>query len=406
MTHTLISFLGRGNPDKGKRYRKATYSFGPDQRQITEFFGLGLVRQIKPDRLMILGTTGSMWDVLLFSLGLGAEHDDALLALTESADADRTTQEELDSLVPVVSERLGLTVILRLIPYGRDLTEQLNILTIMASHLKPGHQASLDVTHGLRHLPMLAQLSALYLRSAVKVDIQGIYYGALDMTQDGLTPVMNLSGLLRIADWVGALHTFDKDGDYGAFADLMEQDGLPGEKANHLRRAAFRERTSNAWEARTDLRNLDVVLESGLPGVSALFADQLRDRICWYKGQDLQSWQRELALEYLQRGDYIRSTIYAFESFVTSLVDPEQGEQVWNYEDRQKAREEYRDGLRGKQSLKKDYNLLSALRNGLAHGTRSMDEKLGKKVERIMSNPESLRDELQRLIKKLLNHRG
>jgi CRISPR-associated Csx2 family protein len=174
VTHTLISFLGRGNPDRGKRYRQATYEFGAGQRQTTEFFGLGLTRQVQPDRLLILGTTGSMWDVLLFSLGLDQEHDEALLALTESADADRTTQEELDRLIPVVSERLGLQVTLRLIPYGRDTGEQVEISQRMARDMAEGDAVTLDVTHGLRHLPMLAQMSALYLRRVKGVEVRGL----------------------------------------------------------------------------------------------------------------------------------------------------------------------------------------------------------------------------------------
>jgi CRISPR-associated Csx2 family protein len=234
LTHTLISFLGRGNPDKGKRYRRATYEFDAGQRQTTEFFGLGLTRQIRPDRLLILGTTGSMWDVLLFSLGLGQEHDEALLALTESADADRTTQEELDRLTSVVSEQLGLPVTLRLIPYGWDTDEQVGILQRMALDIAEGDAVTLDVTHGLRHLPMLAQMSALYLRRVKNVEVRGLYYGALDMTRDGVTPVMNLRGLLDIADWTGAVQSFDKDGDYGAFADRLDQDGLASVDTNTI----------------------------------------------------------------------------------------------------------------------------------------------------------------------------
>ncbi len=401
MTHTLISFLGRGNPDRGKRYRQATYEFAPGQQQTTEFFGLGLLQQIQPDRLLILGTTGSMWDVLLFSLGLGQEYDEALLALTESADADRTTQEELDGLTTVVSARLGLPVTLRLIPYGRDTGEQVEILQRMALDLAEGDAVTLDVTHGLRHLPMLAQMSALYLRRVKNVEARGLYYGALDMTRNGLTPVMNLAGLLRIAEWVGALNTFDKDGDYGAFADLMEQDGVSTHQANYLRRAAFRERTSNAWEARADLRNLDAVLDSGLPGMSALFADQLKTRIRWHKGQDLLAWQRELALEYLGRSDYIRSTIYAFEGFVTSLIDDKK-ERFWDFQDRDRVRKEYQSGLRGKKLLFGDYFLLKGLRNALAHGTRPDDSKIRHKVESALSDSKLLQEELRRLIKKLL----
>ncbi len=399
MTHTLISFLGRGNPpDKGKRYRKATYNFGPGQRHTTEFFGLGLARQIKPDRLLILGTTGSMWDVLLFSLGLGQEHDEALLALTESADADRTTQQELDHLVPMVSERLKLPVKLGLIPYGRDLTEQLDILTIMASHFAPGQKASLDVTHGLRHLPMLAQLSALYLRSAVKVDIQGIYYGALDMTQDGLTPVMNLSGLLRIADWVGALHTFDKDGDYSVFANLLEQDGLPGAKANHLRRAAFLERTTNTRDARRELANFGVVLQQSLPGIGSLFADSLTHRTQWSRNHDLYAQQRIMAETYLEKRDYIRTAIFAYEAFITSLM--KQTEDVGDYRQRNKASDEYEKDLRDNQRrpFTQDYWLLKNLRNNLAHGNEPADNR----IQAIVTDEQRLRDELQRLIKSLL----
>ena len=48
------------------------------------------------------------------------------------------------------------------------------------------------------------------------------YYGALDMTRDAVTPVMNLRGLLDIADWTaGQSNLSDKDGDYSVFAPLM-----------------------------------------------------------------------------------------------------------------------------------------------------------------------------------------
>jgi hypothetical protein len=163
----------------------------------------------------------------------------------------------------------------------------------------------------------------------------------------------------------------------------------------------FRERTSNAWEARADLRNLDAVLDSGLPGMSALFADQLKMRIRWHKGQDLLACQRELALEYLGRSDYIRSTIYAFEGFVTSLID-EKKERFWDFQDRDRVRKEYQSGLRGKKLLSGDYFLLKGLRNALAHGTRPDDSKIRHKVESALSDSKLLQEELRRLIKKLL----
>ncbi|MDQ5911222.1 MAG: family CRISPR-associated protein [Pseudomonadota bacterium] len=401
MTHTLISFLGRV-PKGENGYRTTRYQFDDVLDEPTAFIGWSLRRHLNPDRMVILGTAGSMWDHLFekdFVLGSVAE--DERLALQVATETKTVTEELLEPLMPILTQRLGCEVRLVLIPYCQNELEQLELLRLMAAEVNPGDQVNLDVTHGFRHLPMLAMLSALHLKEVKKAEIAGVWYGLYDHdTKEA--PVYNLGGLLRIADWLGALHTFDKDGDYGVFADLMEKDGAPTYQANYLRRAAFRERTSNAYEACTDLKNLDTVLKSGLPGVSALFNDQLRERIRWHRGQNLRAWQRELAIEYLERGDYVRSVIFALEGFETSLVDRENNEEEWNFSHREKAVEEYWDGLRGPQALRENYAFLNGLRNALAHGTRPKDSKLGRKIERTLSDPKLLQEELRRLIKKLL----
>ena len=401
MTHTLISFLGRV-PKGENGYRPTAYTFDGEPDESTAFIGWSLRRRLNPDRMVILGTTGSMWDHLFEKdIFLGSEAEDERLALQVATENKTVTEELLEPLTPLLTQRLDCEVRLVLIPYCQNELEQLELLRLMAAEVNPDDRVSLDVTHGFRHLPMLAMLSALHLQEVKNAEIVGIWYGFYDHdTKEA--PVYNLGGLLRIADWLGALHTFDKDGDYGAFADLMEQDGVEAKKANYLRRAAFRERTSNAWEARADLRNLDAVLDSGLPGVSALFADQLKARIRWHKNQDLLACQKDLALEYLGRGDYIRTTIYAFEGFVTRLIDDEKQERFWDFQDRDRARREYQDGLRGEQSLLSDYRLLKGLRNALAHGTRPDDKRIAHEIERFISHPTLWHGELRRLIKKLL----
>ena len=401
MTHTLISFLGRV-PKTEDGYRMTRYQFDDVLDEPTAFIGWSLRRRLNTDRLVILGTAGSMWDHLFEKdFILGVEAEDERLALQIATENKTVTVDLLEPLIPLLTQRLGCDVRLVLIPYCRDEMEQLELLRLMAEEVNPGDQVSLDVTHGFRHLPMLAMLSALHLRQVKNAKIMGIWYGAYDPdTKEA--PIYNLGGLLRIADWLGALHTFDKDGDYGVFADLIEQDGVSVKKANYLRRGAFFERTSNAHEARSSLRNFDAVIESGLPGVSALFADQLKTRIRWYKGHDLYDWQRELAIEYLGRGDYIRSVIFALEGFETSLVELEKQEEPSSFYHRERAVQEYWDGLRGPQALRENYALLNGLRNALAHGTRPKDNKLGRKNERVLSDPKLLQEELQRLIKKLL----
>jgi hypothetical protein len=71
MTHTLVSFLGKVPKERGGQYKTAHYHFEDGYQEPTSFFGLALQHYLKPDRLVILGTTGSMWDVLIEILGSG-----------------------------------------------------------------------------------------------------------------------------------------------------------------------------------------------------------------------------------------------------------------------------------------------------------------------------------------------
>lgn len=400
MAHTLISFLGRV-PKGAGGYRTTRYSFDGIPGESTAFIGWSLRRRLLPDRLVILGTAGSMWDHLFETdIDLGTAAEEERLALQEATESKAVTAALLEPLAPLLTQRLGCEVRLALIPYCRNEIEQLDLLAIMAAQVEAGDRVSLDVTHGFRHLPMLALLSAMHLRVVRNAHIQGIYYGAYD-PDTGAAPVIDLSGLLRIADWISALNTYDKDGDYGVFADLLERDGLAPVETNHLRRAAFFERTSNPRDARKGLASFDKALTRGLPGIGRLFAVQLHDRLKWHRGGDTYTHQRYLANAYLKTGDYIRSAIFAYEAFVTRLVDRAFGEREDDYKDREKAYKAYECSERGIQqkSFKDDYWLLKNLRNTLAHGNEPKDDR----ISGLISDEARLREELQRLIRELLS---
>lgn len=396
MTHTLISLLGRGNPDRGKRYQTTTYDFGDGCLEKAEFFGLALTKTLRPDRLLLLGTTASMWDVLLCSLELDKADDD-LLSLIEAANADRTTQAQLDDLAPTVSDRLGLPVQLQLIPYGCDLTEQVDILQSMANRLAEGDHVSLDLTHGLRHLPMLALVSAMYLQVAARVQVAGLYYGALDMRKNDITPVMRLDGLLHIADWLGALRAFDKDGDYGIFTTLLQAQGFSKEGAHLCKEAAFFERTTRIGQARGSLSRFQVMLDKQpLTGIGRLFEPTLRQRTAWHQQSNYYQRQRAQALFNLDQGDYLRAAIFAYEAFITRLVR-ERGDNPENYQHREQAEQAYKAASRQLDEYD-DYRLLHDLRNQLAHGNASPRRE----VQQALANEQNLSDTLAKLITDLL----
>lgn len=397
MPTTLLTFLGRVPPEQNGSYRRTVYRF-PDGSESAPvaFFGWELVRRLRPQRLVVLGTAGSMWDHLFeVDHDFGAADEEARLALVDAVARQQVEAAQLAALEPLLAERLGCAVALRLIPYCRDQAEQLALLQLMAAEISEGEQVQLDVTHGFRHLPMLALLAALHLRLTRRVSIERIWYGSFD-PDTHRSDVLDLHGLLHLADWVGALATYDKDGDYSVFAPLLQADGLDAQQTAPLERAAFFERTSNPRDAVKALANFEPHLTGGLPGTGALFTDALRTRTRWPKGRTLAAQQTELAKQYLARRDYIRTAIYAFEARVTSLL-PE-GAHAADYKAREQAQKDHELAIKGKHSAAStDYWLLKNLRNTLAHGNEARDER----IPGLLGDEQRLANELRRLIRAL-----
>ncbi len=355
---TLISLLGKGKNDPVTGYKTARYRF--DSNTLSEqepFFGLALARHIRPQRLVVAGTAGSMWDVLLQHQAAG---DDTVLQLMEAVEQESITQELLTACEPHLSARLGLPVTCLLIPYARDEDEQVAILQALADALSEREQVVIDVTHGFRHLPMLALVAARYLARVRQVQVQELYYGALEMTIHGETPVLQLGSMLQMLDWVESLATYEKDGDYGVFAPLLQRDGMDAKQAALLKQAAFYERTGNPVQAQQKLGSMIESVKNHGGALGRLFRDTLTRRISWFRKGNRSDWERALGNAYLERGDYLRAATYLHESNLTraALV---RGRDINNFDDRKLAHEQERD---------ENSTQLGYLRNSLCHGVR------------------------------------
>lgn len=378
---TLISLLGKGRNDPVTGYKTARYRFDGNTLSADEpFFGLALARHIKPQRLVVAGTAGSMWDVLLQHQAAG---DDTVLQLMEAVEQEAVTQELLTACEPHLSQRLGLPVTCLLIPYARDEDEQVAILQTLADALCEREQVVIDVTHGFRHLPMLALVAARYLARVRQIQVQELYYGALEMTAHGETPVLQLGSMLRMLDWVESLATYDKDGDYGVFAPLLEADGMDSKQAALLKQASFYERTGNPVQAQQKLGSVIESVKKHGGALGRLFRDTLVRRISWFRKGNRSDWERGLGNAYLERGDYLRAATYLHESSVTRAVLL-RGWDINQFNDRKLAHEQERD---------ENSKQLEYLRNSLCHGVRP----LGDNTAAHLQSEDRLRKRLQEL---------
>lgn len=394
---TLISFLGKGTRDKDTNaYRPATYQLpGQASWEKTMYIGQALATNL-PDvgKFVILGTSSSMWDV--FALDMAGETDDAMdaLAILELAvREDRVTQTMLDALAPTLSARIGCEVVPCLIGYARDAQEQVEVLQVLSGQVKVGDSVVLDVTHGFRHLPMLALVAARYLQHARDVQTLAIYYGALEMTRAGITPVLNLQGMLQMLDWVDALAVYQRTGDYGRMGHLMTHAGMTADKARQWQQAAFFERNMAAELAVSKLTDAQKAMSEIENPLVKLFRPALQQRMRWAREPNRALRELALADGYLKRGDYLRGVFYLYECLLTTEVA--NGQQEYAHLPAFDARKTAAKNL--KERLWPHFGQLEYLRNTLAHGVRSDSQEVLKALqseEQLLAFVEKLRREL------------
>lgn len=394
MTHTLVTILGKARRRDGDAgYDEATYRFPDGTKDRSAFFGLALARHLKPDEIVILGTASSMWSVLVENLAAESGDEDARNTLTEAENEGTVNQPLLNRVAPLMERALSVAVRPTLIPAARDEQEQYAILEAVSEAVAQG-KLDFDLTHGFRHLGMVGFLSSFMLERLYSLRVRGLWYGALDMTQDGVTPVLLLDGLMRVRRWLDALDRFDATGDYGVFAPLLKEDGVPDRKANCLEDAAFFESTLNVRKAAERIATFRPVLDQRLPGASGLFQDRLGKRLRWAKAGALWEQQRELADQYLKRRDFVRAAAFGREACVGRLLaeNDVRTNDYWS-EERAEKLKELADGL--PVSRRQAYRTLAAMRNALAHGTRPGQGK----AKAALRNPQKLREELQTALK-------
>lgn len=387
--HTLISFLGKGKQDKTTGYKEANYVLG-DKIFTTPFFGVELTRFIQPNRLLLIGTSGSMWDVFFEQ----NSSNEKVLDLIDAIANNSVTEDLLNELTPQIAESLGCDVKCMLISYARDEQEQVHLLQRIAEQLNDNDTISLDVTYSFRHLPMLALVASRFLKNIKNIQTQKIYYGAFEMTENGQTPVVELDGLLKMLDWVDALSVYNHNGNYQVFSPLFERENGK-EQAKLLNEAAFFENTNQVHKAYAPLATFRRLPELDSP-FTQLFADELQKRTRWATGQDFGERQLKMAEFYLNKADYLRASILLQEAWISKMV--KFGDKS-DFETRRKERKEFEDNAVGKDKIL--FDELRALRNALAHGTKAdlatvkeaLDEelKLCQKLKAILSHVQQWR---------------
>lgn len=164
---TLLTFIGRGTVDKSGgsgRYRLASYRLpdGSHTRQVT-FLGQVLMEQYQPERLVVAGTSGSMWDQLLDQLD-EQWSEQQQLDLIQQVEDKQVDAGTLAALEQALAKASGREVSLLLLPDSATPDDQERFFITLCDAIRDGEQLRVDVTHGLRFMPILATACLQYLQ--------------------------------------------------------------------------------------------------------------------------------------------------------------------------------------------------------------------------------------------------
>ena len=386
--HKLLLTLGKAHPKDGGRYRTVQYRFDDGTvSEPTPFFGLALWRHLvhtgnAPNELLLAGTATSMWDAWLECNDVPLDdYEDFYLKLGASATTSGVTGEQLQDLERILSTQWHIPVHCILLPMGTTGKEQSAILHAIADNVAPGDSITLDVTHGFRTLPMLEWTSSLLIANAQDVSTDDIFYGALDMAQDGIAPAIRMRGLLCLQRWIEAVSILRKTGNLIGLASLPELEPI----RNALNNCQFCLQMNNLEKAKTWAENIWKWFNAQNPAEDAplsIFRNPLMGIFSWYKGNNFARQQWIQAKETFRHGEYLRSVILLQESLISLEVGDEKlmadfqerdnAAALWNL--RRKKRKNGARTISDPDGM--HWGELHELRNALAHGTVSKHPKI------------------------------
>lgn len=392
----LVSVLGRGRQHKdGTGYTSVKYCFEDGYEHESSFFTHSLWRWLKntsrePDALIILGTSGSMWDALWDVLPENIQNSEEIgnwkTYLHQICRDEKTSIEDLDvrkapfSLLPFSS---GLK--LDLIPDCRNSRDIQTFCQVLLSHLEPGDEVILDITHGYRHLPVLASFLTTSLRWLMNIVVRDVFYGAMEMgtnSSEGVytVPVVNLGYAATLFEQGAAYATFNITGRYGALAQFFP------DYEKDIRLADYYENIGQIHAAQPYAEKLcqsffetkDSIDDAWL----ATAAHELMQEWRWSRDEELHQRMFTMATNLFRRDEFYKSIIMLQEAF--HLYVQKQIYGAYKIGKTHAQRDGIKeDSLRWMKAHLHDedmyhIDLLRRLRNALAHSQQGSNRQLSK----------------------------
>ncbi|ATV70836.1 TIGR02221 family CRISPR-associated protein [Fusobacterium pseudoperiodonticum] len=247
MAKILITALGSGTYNKEKKekeYKPATYYVEEgNPLEKTEFIASAIDEKWEMDKIIFIGTTGSMWsNIYKFycknkSITMNDEYYDKLKNTELTANKD-TPVEKLE--IEKFNNTFGGKIKGIVIKYGVNDIENLeNFHSIIEieKEIEDGDEIFIDITHSFRSMSFWLFLIMTYLKdvSNKNIDIKNITYGMFEAQNEKKeTPIVSLNLFVDILKWFKGASELKNYGNSYSILDELEKNLMNKEIKNEI----------------------------------------------------------------------------------------------------------------------------------------------------------------------------
>ena len=377
----LVTSIGTGKYDKDTQevsYLEADYYIPEDSYNIHKgkYVFEALKHFYEIDQCIFVGTCGSDWASLY----------NYIFEESNNNNACERNDDYYNELVDII-----------LLKYGLDTQELLTnfmLISQISEMIHDGDEIYFDLTHSFRSLAVYEFLVVNYLKNALKKDIkiQVVSYAMFEIAREnnGLTPIVDLSELLNVIDWINAVEEYKRHGTAYLCLDLLRKNKfgnmLTEEDKKALKMLSEPITTNNIDIFKSFIRNLEGIINTNDGAneirndifiVDIIFTD-LHERFRYCLDDDF-LFQMEFAKWHIEKKRYMvaaNTVVEAFYGMVSRVTEElhEQGSSRITYlngEDRKILKQ-----FPKVRELIANFNQVRLIRNSLVHSERELNKQL------------------------------
>lgn len=382
MAKVLISSLGVGQREKG--YLTANYEINNILYKEKKFIATVLCEQLKIDKLFLIGTKNSIWEVVFSEFG---GDSDTELKIYESKE-----NNHLESYLPKIEKQIDERLNEHgskcfIIEYGineAELWSNFNKFLEISEFIDENDEVYLDITHSFRSLSLMSFVMSEFVSNVKEypLNIKGVFYGMMEFSKEneGTTPIIDLNIFFELLKWSKAIKNLKNYGNGYELINLFDNTEQCKEIKDSYKNFAYALSLSDINKIQSSVKNLNIkikVLEDSNNQIFKFVLQELKEFFKIFNAKSLSELQFELTSWYIKNKNYAMAYITLVEASVsliceTNKQDPTEKNIRKDVKNALLKTFEYKDPK--KKEIAQTFNIINKIRNNIAHKIKKEEE--------------------------------